>query len=137
MVPNRKPLPGLFERVGSPLQNMTIPEDQIDDVRQQLTWLIDERTSAQWASYDDEEIESDQQDLEDIQSLKTVLDVLRFLRDQGDRTCFVEWASCLDPLGGFVVEGKDDPEPQDETAFRDYMQRTYNITASEFPKDSD
>jgi hypothetical protein len=40
MVINKKPLPGHFERVGSPLQNMTIPEDQIADVRQQLTWLI-------------------------------------------------------------------------------------------------
>jgi hypothetical protein len=112
---------------------MTIPEDQIDDVRQQLTWLIDERTSAQWASYSDEEIESDQQDLEDIQNLKTVLDVLRFLRDQGDRTCFVEWASCLDPLSRFVVDGKDDPDAEDETAFRDYLQRTYDINQREFP----
>jgi len=112
---------------------MTIPEDQIDDVRQQLTWLIDERTSAQWASYSDEEIESDQQDLEDIQNLKTVLDVLRFLRDQGDRTCFVEWASCLDPLSRFVVDGKDDPDAEDETAFRDYLQRTYGINPREFP----
>lgn len=114
---------------------MTIPERQIDDVRQQLSWLIEERTSAQWASYDDEEIESDQHDLEDIQSLKTVLDVLRFLRDQGGRTCMVEWASCLDPLGGFVVEGKEDPEPEDEKAFRDYMQRTYSISANEFPQE--
>lgn len=114
---------------------MTIPEDQIDDVRQQLTWLIDERTSAQWASYSDEEIESDQQDLEDIENLKTVLDVLRFLRDQGGRTCMVEWVSCLDPLGGFVVKGKEDPEPEDETAFRDYMLRTYSISASEFPQE--
>ena len=112
---------------------MTIPEDQIDDVRQQLTWLIDERTSAQWASYSDEEIESDQQDLEDIQNLKTVLDVLRFLRDQGDRTCFVEWASCLDPFSRFVVDGKDDPDAEDETAFRDYLQRTYGINQREFP----
>ncbi len=112
---------------------MTIPEDQIDDVRQQLTWLIEERTSAQWASYDDEETESDEQDIEDIQSLKTVLDVFRFLRDQGGRSCFVEWASCLDPLGGFVVEGKDDPGPEDEEAFRNYLQQTYAIAESEFP----
>ena len=118
---------------GNPSQNMTIPEDQIDDVRQQLTLLIEERTSAQWASYDDEEIESDQQDLEDIQSLKTVLDVFRFLRDQGQRTCMVEWASCLDPLGGFVVEGKEDPGPEDEEAFRNYLQRTYSVAACEFP----
>jgi hypothetical protein len=73
----------------NPPQNMTIPEDQIDDVSQQPTWLIEERTSAQRASYDDEETESDQQDIEDIQSLKTVLDAFRFLRDQGGRTCFV------------------------------------------------
>lgn len=112
---------------------MTIPEDQIDDVRQQLTWLIDERTSAQWVSYSDEEIESDQQDVEDIQNLKTVLDVLRFLRDQGDRTCFVEWASCLDPLSRFVVDGKEEPDAEDETAFRDYLQRTYGIHQREFP----
>lgn len=107
---------------------MTIPEDELAQIRRQLTHLIDERSSD-----DDDEIETDEQDLEDIQSLKTVLDVFRFLRDQGGRTCFVEWASCLDPLSKFVVDGKEDPDAEDETAFRDYLQRTYGINPREFP----
>jgi hypothetical protein len=112
---------------------MTIPEDELAQIRQQLTHLIDERSSARWSSDDDDEIETDEQDLEDIQSLKTVLDVFRFLRDQGSRTCFVEWASCLDPLSRFVVDGKQDPDAEDETAFRGYLQRTYGINPREFP----
>jgi hypothetical protein len=112
---------------------MTIPEEQLAPTRRQLTSLIAERSSAAWAAYDDEDLESDNQDLEDIQSLTTVLDVFRFLRDQGSRTCFVEWASCLDPLSRFVVDGKDDPDAEDETAFRGYLQRTYNIHPREFP----
>ena len=112
---------------------MTIPEDELAQIRQQLTHLIDERSSAPWASYDDDEMQTDEQDLEDIQSLKTVLDVFQFLRDQGGRTCFVEWASCLDPLSRFVVDGKEDPDAEDETAFRDYLQRTYGISPREFP----
>lgn len=112
---------------------MTIPEDQLAPTRRQLASLIAERSSAPWAAYDDEDLESDNQDLEDILELKTVLDVLRFLRDQGGRTCFVEWASCLDPLSRFVVDGKEDPDAEDETAFRDYLQRTYGINPREFP----
>jgi len=112
---------------------MTIPEDELAQIRQQLTHLIDERSSARWSSDDDDEMETDEQDLEDIQSLKTVLDVFRFLRDQGSRTCFVEWAPCLDPLSRFVVDGKEEPDAEDETAFRDYLQRTYDINQREFP----
>jgi hypothetical protein len=112
---------------------MTIPEDQLAPIRRQLTGLIAERSSAPWAAYDDEDLESDNQDLEDILELKTVLDVLRFLRDQGGRTCFSEWVSCLDPVDGFVVDGKDDPDAEDETAFREYLQRAYGINPREFP----
>ena len=116
---------------------MTIPDEQLDPIRRQLTSLIAERSSAPWASYDDEELESDEQDLEDIRGLKTVLDIFRFLRDQGGRTCFVEWTSCLDPLDGFAADGKDDPDAGDEKAFRAYLQRTYGIDAREFPPVND
>jgi hypothetical protein len=31
------------------------------------------------------------------------------------------------------VDGKEDPDAEDETAFRDYLQRTYGINPREFP----
>jgi hypothetical protein len=31
------------------------------------------------------------------------------------------------------VDGKEEPDAEDETAFRDYLQRTYGINQREFP----
>ncbi len=97
-----------------------------------LRCLVDERTSAPWASYSDEDLEHDQQDYEDVEKIETVLDVLRFLRDQGSQNLFVEYASCLDPLGGFKVVDKECPDEEDEEAFREYLTATYGIGKKEF-----
>lgn len=75
----------------------------------------------------------EQQDLEGIESLKTVLDVFRFLRDQGGSTYFAGWDSCLDPLCGFVVQEKDDPDSGDEPVLRKYLNQSYNIYSKTIP----
>jgi len=49
------------------------------------------------------------------------------LQQQGGRRLLVEYASCLDPLGGFKVEGKEDPDESDEEAFRNYLKNTYGL----------
>jgi len=113
---------------------MEIPADQLEGVKTALDHLIQERTSAPWASYSDDELNRDKRDCEDIEGIKTVRDVFEFLRDQGGQTVFVEYASCLDPLGGFKVDGKEYPDEEDEEAFRSYLVATYNIPKKEFPR---
>lgn len=111
---------------------MKIPADQLESTKTALRDLIDERGSGPWGEESDEELGQDQQDREDIDRIETVRDVYRFLRDQGDRTVFVEYASCLDPLDGFKVEGKEWPDEEDEEAFREYLTATYGIAKKEF-----
>ena len=72
----------------------------------------------------------DEQDYEDIEKIKTVLDVLHFLVNQGDRTCLIEYSSCLDPLDKFEGTFGDD---RDESNFRVYLTSTYGINPKEFP----
>ena len=111
---------------------MELPADLLESTKTALRHLIDERTSAPWASYSDEEVARDDQDYEYIEKIKTVFDVYQFLRDQGAQTIFVEYASCLDPLGGFKVMGKEEPDEDDEKAFRAYLTKTYGIAKKEF-----
>jgi len=111
---------------------MKIPANQLESTKTALRYLIDERTSSPFGGYSDEELSRDDQDYEDIERIETVIDVYRFLRDQGDREYFVEYASCLDPLDGFQVEGKECPDEEDEEAFRAYLTDTYGIEKKEF-----
>ncbi len=111
---------------------MKIPDDQLESTKQCLRHLIDERSSAPWASYSDEDLATDDQDYEDIERITTVSEVFMFLRDQGSREVFVDYASCLDPLDGFEVYGKEYPDEDDEEAFRNYLSETYGIKKSEF-----
>ena len=115
---------------------MNIPEDRLSSVKTALHHFIDERTSAPWASYDEDDLSKDEQDHWDADRVQTVLDVFRFLRDQGSRTVFVEWISCLDPLNQFKVEGKEYPDESDEILFREYLIKTYGICKKEFPSES-
>ena len=106
---------------------MQIPPDRLESTRQALHNLVDERTSAPWADYSEEDLNTDEQDRNDIERSKTVADVLDWLLHQGARTTLVEWASCLDPLDGFRVEGKEYPDEADEEAFRAYLRQTYGL----------
>jgi hypothetical protein len=106
---------------------MQIPPDRLESTRQALHNLVDERTSAPWADYSEEDLNTDEQDRNDIERIKTVADVLDWLLHQGARTTLVEWASCLDPLDGFRVEGKEYPDEADEEAFRAYLRQTYGL----------
>ena len=111
---------------------MKIPEQDLESTVSVLRSLVDERTSAPWAEYDDDDLSMDNQDYEDAESVRTVLDVLRWLRDQGSRRELVEYDSCLDPLGNFDIE--DVPEEEDpEMVFRKYLSQTYSIDPAEFP----
>lgn len=112
---------------------MIIPADQLESTKTALRELVDERTSASHGDYTDEEIAKDDLDLGDIEKIRTVHDVFMFLRDQGERDVFVEYASCLDPLDGFKVDGKEWPDEEDEDAFRQYLTKTYGIAPKEFP----
>lgn len=109
-----------------------IPAKDLESTKMALCHLISERSSAPWATYDDDDLSQDEQDYEDIEGVESVLDVYRFLRDQGDREIFVEYATCLDPLGGFQLKDGVDPNDDDERAFRKYLQKTYKIPPSEF-----
>ena len=111
---------------------MKIPEDELESTISALRSLVDERTSAPWATYDDDDLSVDNQDHDDAGSVKTVLDVLRWLRDQGSQDVMVEYCSCLDPLGKFDIdEVPDDEDPEKE--FREYLTKTYDIDPKEFP----
>lgn len=112
---------------------MTIPVDQLESTMTILRELVYERTSAPHGDYTDEETANDDLDLRDIEKIKTVHDAFMFLRDQGQRIFFVEYASCLDPLHGFKVQGKEWPHDEDEKSFRNYLTETYGITKKDFP----
>jgi hypothetical protein len=106
---------------------MKIPPKQLESTKRCLHHLVDERTSALWASYGDEDISVDEQDREDIEKIQTVADVLEWLQNQGSQKTLVEWASCLDPLDQFAIPGKEYPDERDEGAFRDYLRTTYGV----------
>jgi len=106
---------------------MHIPSERLESTKRALHNLVDERMSAAWADYSEEDLNTDEQDREDIEHIKTVADVLDWLLHQGRRTTLVEWASCLYPLDGFRVEGKEYPDETDEGAFRDYLRQTYGL----------
>lgn len=106
---------------------MEIPAHRLSSIKRSLHRLVDERTSAPWADYSEDDRQRDEQDREDIEKIQTVADVLNWLQQQGGRALLVEYASCLDPLGGFKVEGKENPDESDEAAFRDYLKETYNL----------
>ena len=112
---------------------MKIPPDELESTKDSLRRLIDERTSAPWAEYDDDELSQDNQDYEDIDGIETVFDVLMFLRDQGGRTVLTEYNSCLDPLGKFEPSNGEYVDESDEVAFREYLSKTYGIDPKEFP----
>jgi hypothetical protein len=120
---------------------MKIPARQLKRTKTALRNLINERGSNRWPwpfgdGGSDDELRKDQEDLEQIDRIQTVRDVFRFLREQGDRTFFVKYASCLDPLGGFKVEGEVDLDKEDEEDFREYLTATYGIGKNEFPDKS-
>jgi hypothetical protein len=96
---------------------MKIPPTPLESTQRRLHHLVDERTSAPWASYGDE----------DIERIQTVADVLERLQNQGSQKTLVEWASSLDPLDQFAVPGKEYPDERDEEAFRDYLRVTYGV----------
>lgn len=106
---------------------MKIPLNQLESIKRSLHHLVDERTSAPWANYSDEELSMDEQDREDIERIQTVADVLEWLQNQGGQKTLIEWASCLDPLDQFAVPGKDSPDEEDEGAFCDYLRVTYGV----------
>jgi hypothetical protein len=108
---------------------MEIAKDRLTAIKQSLHNLVDERTSAPWASYSEDELARDEQDREDIERIKTVGDVYQWLRDQGGRTTFIEWLHCLDPLNGFKVDAEGPPDERDENAFRRYLRATYGVAA--------
>ncbi len=110
---------------------MKIPADRLKRTKNALRLLIDERTSAPWAIYSDEDLARGDRDYEEIESIETVFDVHQFLRDLGI-TNFVEYASCLDPLSGFKVTGEEEREGDEEEAFRAYLTQTYGIPKKEF-----
>jgi hypothetical protein len=114
---------------------MKIPARKLKRTKSAFRNLITARGFEEWAwggGGSDEELKKDKQDLEQIDRIETVRDVFQFLRDQGDQTVFVKYASCLDPLGGFKVEGEMDLK-EDEEDFREYLTATYGIGKSEFP----
>jgi hypothetical protein len=121
-------------RLRSSVTKMKIPARQLKRTKTALRNLITERGFEEWAwggGGSDEERRKEEQDFEQIDGIQTVRDVFRFLREQGDRTVFVKYASCLDPLGGFKVEG--DLDKEDEEDFREYLTATYGIGKNEFP----
>ncbi len=64
---------------------MKIPPTQLESTKRRLHHLVDERTSALWASYGDEDISVNEQDREDIEKIQTVADVLEWLQNQGSQ----------------------------------------------------
>ena len=106
---------------------MQIAPDQLEFTKLARHNFVDDRTSASWADYSEEDLSKDAQDREDIERIPTVADVLEWLQHRGGRTLLVEYASCLDPLGGFKVEGKEDTDESDEKTFRAYLKNTYKL----------
>ena len=66
-----------------------------------LRCIVDERTSAPWASYSEEEIAMYEQDYEDIEKIKSVQDLADILLNQLTGDCLFEYSSSLDVLGKF------------------------------------
>ena len=111
---------------------MEIPKDKLEHVISSLCNLVDERTSAPWASYSEDDLSMDEQDYEDAQRVRTVFDVFQWLVCQGNREYLIEWAHCLDPLEKFDEENiPEDKNP--EEVFRKYLAETYDIDPEEFP----
>ena len=71
---------------------MKIPPKQLESTQRRLHHLVDERTSAPWASYGDEDISVNKQNREDIERIQTAADVLEWLQNQRGRKL---WASGL------------------------------------------
>ena len=103
---------------------MNIPEDQLESTKRMLRYIVDERTSAQWASYSEDELGMDEQDYEDIEKIQTVQDLANILLDQLSRDCLFEYSSSLDVLGKFKERFGDE---RDEAEFRKYLVNTYKI----------
>ena len=103
---------------------MNIPEDQLESTKRMLRYIVDERTSAQWASYSEDELGMDEQDYEDIEKIQTVQDLADILLDQLSRDCLFEYSSSLDVLGKFKERFGDE---RDEAEFRKYLVNTYKI----------
>ena len=89
-----------------------------------LRYIVDERTSAPWASYSEDELGMDEQDYEDIEKIQTVQDLADILLDQLSRDCLFEYSSSLDVLGKFKERYGDE---RDEAEFRQYLVNTYKI----------
>ena len=103
---------------------MNIPEDRLESTKRMLKHIVDERTSAPWASYSEDELGMDEQDYEDIEKIQTVQDLADILLDQLSRDCLFEYLSSLDVLGKFKERFGDE---RDEAEFRKYLVNTYKI----------
>ena len=103
---------------------MNIPDDQLRSTKRMLRHIVDERTSAPWASYSEDELGMDEQDYEDIEKIQTVQDLADILLDQLSRDCLFEYLSSLDVLGKFKERYGDE---RDEAEFRKYLVNTYKI----------
>ena len=103
---------------------MNIPEDRLESTKRMLRHIVDERTSAPWASYSEDELGMDEQDYEDIEKIQTVQDLADILLDQLSRDCLFEHASSLDVLGKFKERYGDE---RDDAEFRKYLVNTYKI----------
>lgn len=103
---------------------MNIPEDRLESTKRMLRHIVDERTSAPWASYSEDELGMDEQDYEDIEKIQTVQDLADILLDQLSRDCLFEYLSSLDVLGKFKERFGDE---RDEAEFRKYLVNTYKI----------
>ena len=103
---------------------MKIPEDQLESTKRMLRYIVDERTSAPWASYSEEELSMDEQDYEDIEKIKSVQDLADILLHQLSRDCLFEYACSLDILGKFEEKYGDE---RDETEFRKFLKETYDV----------
>ena len=103
---------------------MKIPEDKLESTKRMLRYIVDERTSAPWASYSEEELAMDEQDYEDIEKVKSVQDLADILLDQLSRDCLFEYACNLDILGKFKERYGDE---RDEKEFRKFLNKTYDI----------
>ena len=89
-----------------------------------LRCIVDERTSAPWASYSEEEIAMYEQDYEDIEKIKSVQDLADILLNQLTGDCLFEYSSSLDVLGKFKEKYGDE---RDEAEFRKFLNKTYDI----------
>lgn len=108
-----------------------IPESRLSEIKISLRQLVQERTSAPWVGYGDEEVAQDDYDLDEIEGIRSVGDVVRFLGDIFPEAPLIEFRSCIDYRDGFSVEGKEFPDEEDEDAFRDYLEKEYGVPEGE------